>query len=77
MNCQNQKLYRVLEGFISEQGDNSRSYNKSSVKLKDKIVVNSKNIESRTGESNEDHIAFYEFSIESDPRLFRFCNCLW
>lgn len=57
----------VLEEFISDQGTKSKSYDKMLLKLKNKTVINGKAIASRSdfAGSAEDHVTFYEFSIEN------------
>ena len=56
----------ILEGFISDQGTHSRSYDKPLFKLKNKTVVNGKATVSCSAGSTEDHVTFYEFSIENN-----------
>lgn len=53
----------ILEDFISEQGTNTRNNDNHFFKLKNKTIVNSKKMVSRSTDSKDDHITFYEFSV--------------
>lgn len=61
-----QEASTILKSFMSEQGTKSRSLDNSMIKLKNRTVVNSKTIASRSTNSTEDHITFYEFSIDNN-----------
>lgn len=53
----------ILEDFISGQGTNTRNNDNHFFKLKNKTIINSKKMTSRSTDSKNDHITFYEFSM--------------